>query len=149
METSVNIVNNVTDKPEDAKFKGGLQCVSMVLRDAGTPRANGKLALENRVRKRPKMELCGVREGVMEDISNPLANLLQAFVPEAEKTYDVHVVPHGQEPPTQKFSRSRKRNKTRPIHEMNAELLGCSRCKWIDPRRHPFLGHLLVRPPAL
>jgi hypothetical protein len=36
----------------------------------------------------------------MEDVSIPLA------MTEAEKTYDVHVVPHGQEPPTQKFSRS-------------------------------------------
>jgi hypothetical protein len=65
----------------------------------------------------------GVREqDVMEDISNPLANLLQAFVTCAEKIHDVHVVPHGQETPTQKISRSRKRNKTRPIQEMDAEL---------------------------
>jgi hypothetical protein len=90
--TWVKIVNNVTDKPKDAEFKGGL-------------RANGEFPFENRVRKRSKMKLCRVREGVMEDVSNPLANLPQDFVTEAEKTHDVHVVPHGQEPPTQKFSR--------------------------------------------
>jgi hypothetical protein len=114
----------VTDKPKDATFKGSLQCLSIVLRDTGTPQANGKLALNNRIRKRPKMEVhYGVREqDVMEDISNPLANLLQAFVTEAERNRYVHMLPHGQEPPTQKFSRSRKRSKIKPIQEMDAEL---------------------------
>jgi hypothetical protein len=43
----------------------------------------------------------GLREGVMEDPSNDMANLLKTFFAEADKICDVHVVPHGQEPPTQ------------------------------------------------
>jgi hypothetical protein len=122
MEKSVNNVNKVTNKPEDATFKGGIQAISIVLRDTGTPKANGKLSFENRVRKRPKMEVYGLR-GEMDDPTNTVANLLQAFVVEAKKICDVVVVPHGQEPPTQQFNRSRRRrNKTRPLDELDAEM---------------------------
>jgi hypothetical protein len=65
MERLVNNINSVTDKPKDATFKGGLQCLSgIVLCDTGTPKVNGKLPLENRVGKRPKMEVYGVQEKV-------------------------------------------------------------------------------------
>jgi hypothetical protein len=121
MENSVNNVNTVTDKPEDATFSEGLKCFSVVVRDTGTPQANGKIPRENRRRKKPKMEIYGLREGVMGDISSPLANLLQAFVVEAEKTHDVQMVHHGQEPPTQEFSRNRRRTKTRSFQEIDEE----------------------------
>jgi hypothetical protein len=43
MESSVSNVRNVTAKPEGATFKEGLKMFSVVLRDTGTPLANGKM----------------------------------------------------------------------------------------------------------
>lgn len=122
LEDSVSNVNNVTEKPIDATFKGGINVFSVVVRDTGTPQPNGRLAWENRSRKKPKMEVYGLREGVMEDPSNDMANLLKTFFAEADKICDVHVVPHGQEPPTQKFNRGRRRTGIRPFNEIHAEL---------------------------
>jgi hypothetical protein len=73
---------------------------------ASTPLANGKTPRESRRGKKTKMDVHGLREGVMKDHSNPLLNLFQSFVAEAEKICNVHVAPHCQEPPTQKFSHS-------------------------------------------
>jgi hypothetical protein len=122
MENAVLKVNNVTEKPKDATFKGGLKCFSVVIRDTGTPQANGKLAKNNRHRKKPKIELYGIREGILEDIGNPVTSLLETFVAAAEQFCDVQVVNHGQEPPTQSFNRSRRRTKTKTVDEVNAEL---------------------------
>jgi hypothetical protein len=57
----------------------------------------------------------------MDDPTNTFLNNFHAFL-EANKTIvDINVVSHGQEPPTQKFSRCRRRTKTRSSEAIDAE----------------------------
>jgi hypothetical protein len=54
MENSVSNVRNVTEKPEGATFKEALKVFSVVLRNTGTPLANGKIPRESLRQKKPR-----------------------------------------------------------------------------------------------
>jgi hypothetical protein len=57
----------------------------------------------------------------MDNPTNTFLNNFHAFLEANKMIVDINVVSHGQEPPTQKFSRSQRRTKTRSSKEIDTE----------------------------